>query len=77
MPVGIVGVIDRTSSDEGTLVSRFMKDVGIAVMADVTRGGYANQTFKTRQLNASNLFGDLGIFEIELHIIYHCNAREE
>jgi len=75
--VGIIGVIDRPKSDEGTLINRFMKDVGIAVMLDVTRGGYAAQTFKVRQLDASNLFGDLCLFEIELTIRYHCDAREE
>jgi len=75
--VGIVGVMDRPASDEGTAVNRFMKDVGVAVMADVTRGGYASQTFKTSQLDASNLFGDLCLFEIELNIRYHCDGRNE
>ena len=77
LKVGIIGVLDRPANDEGTSINRFMKDVGIAVMADVTRGGYAAQTFKTSQLDASNLFGDLCLFEIELNIRYHCDAREE
>jgi len=77
LKVGIVGVMDRPEGDVGTAVNRFMKDVGIAVMADTTRGRYATQTFKTRQLDASNLFGDLCLFEIELNIRYHCDGREE
>ena len=77
LKVGIVGVMDRPQDDIGTAVNRFMKDVGIAVMADVTRGGHATQTFKTRQLDASNLFGDLCLFEIELNIRYHCDGRSE
>jgi len=75
--VGIVGVMDRPKDDVGTAVNRFMKDVGVAVMADVLRGGYASQTFKTSQLDASNLFGDLCLFEIELNIRYHCDGRSE
>ncbi|MBA7544243.1 hypothetical protein ES705_36595 [subsurface metagenome] len=77
LKVGIIGVMDRPDGDEGTAVNRFMKDVGIAVMADVTRGAYATQTFKISQLDASNLFGDLCLFEIELNIRYHCDGREE
>jgi hypothetical protein len=77
MSVGIVGVLDRPRDDEGTAVNRFMKDVAIAVMADVTRGGYAGMTFKKSQNDFSNLFGDLGIFEIELSIEYHCDGRRE
>lgn len=75
--VGIIGVMDRPGNDEGTAINRFMRDVSIAVMNDVTRGGYAAMTFKTRQLDASNLFGDLCLFEIELSIIYHCDGRTE
>jgi hypothetical protein len=75
--VGIIGILDRSKSDEGTEVNRFMKDVGRAIHVDVTRGGYASDTRKVQQLDASNLFGDLGIFEIELSIPYHCDAREE
>jgi len=75
--VGIIGVMDRPKDDTGTAINRFMKDVGVAVMVDVTRGGYASQTFKTRQLDASNLFGDLCLFEIELTIRYHCDGRNE
>jgi hypothetical protein len=77
MRVGIIGVMDRPAADEGTALNRFMKDVGIAVMADVTRGGNASQTFIKSRLDASNLFGDLGLFEMELSIIYHCDARTE
>jgi len=77
LKIGIIGILDKTSSDEGTSINRFMKDVARDVMADVTRGGNATQTFVTRRLDVSNLFGDLGIFEMELSIIYHCDAREE
>jgi len=77
LKIGIVGVLDRPRGDQGTAINRFMKDVSIAVMADVTRGGLASMTFKTRQLDASNLFGDLAMFEIELSIRYHCDGREE
>ncbi len=77
MAVGIVGVLDRPNGDEGTAVNRFMMDVSRAVMADVTRGGQASMTFKKSQNDFSNLFGDLGIFEIELSIRYHCDGREE
>ena len=75
--LGIVGILDRPSGDIGTAVTRFMKDIHIALMVDVTRGGNATETFIVRQLDASNLFGDYGLFEIELNIIYHCDARLE
>lgn len=77
MAVGIIGVLDLLSTDEGTQVDRFIKDVNIAVKADVTRGGYASMTFTKSQNDATGLFRDLGIFEIELAIVYHCNAQEE
>lgn len=77
LKVGIVGIMDRPAGDEGTAVNRFMKDVCVAVMADSKRGGHASQTFKTSQLDASNLFGDLCLFEIELNIRYHCDGRNE
>lgn len=77
LKIGIIGVLDRAHGDEGTEVNRFMADVHRAVMADVTRGGNANMTFVTRQLDVSNLFGDLGIFEIELNVRYFCDARAE
>ena len=75
--VGIIGVMDRPHADEGTAINRFMKDVSRAVMADVTRGGLSTMTFKTYQLDQSNLFGDLGLFEMELSITYHCDGRNE
>lgn len=77
LKVGIIGVMDRPAGDIGTAVNRFMKDVGVVVMDDVTRGGNATQTFKVSQLDASNLFNDLCIFEIELNIRYHCDGRNE
>jgi hypothetical protein len=77
MKVGIVGVIDRTASDEGTLVNRFMKDVGIRIMLDPKRGGYASMTFRRSQTDFSNLFQDLGMFEMVFDIEYHCDGRLE
>ena len=77
LKVGIIGVMDRPEGDKGTAINRFMKDVSVAVMIDVTRGRYASQIFKTRQLDASNLFLDLCLFEIELSIRYHCDGRNE
>ena len=77
LKAGVIGVINRPRNDEGTVVNRFMKDVSIAVMADISRGGLASMTFKTRQLDASNLFNDLCIFEMEFEIIYFCDGREE
>jgi len=75
--VGVVGIMDSPADDTGTAVNRFMKDVGIAMMADVTRGGKATMTFRTYQTDLSNLFGDLCIFEMEFSIIYHCDGRLE
>ena len=80
MKVGIVGIIDvQNESDEykGRLVNRFMKDVSAAVMVDVTRGKQASMTEKTFQQDLSNLFGDLGLFEMELNIRYHCDGKIE
>jgi len=80
MKVGIVGIIDvQNESDEtkGQLVNRFIKDVSLAVMADVTREKKASMTEKTFQRDLSNLFGDLGLFEMELAIRYHCDAKIE
>lgn len=77
LAVGIVGVLDRPVGDEGTAINRFMADVSRAVMADVTRGGKASMTFKRSQLDGSNLFGDLGAFELEFIVRYHCDGREE
>lgn len=77
MPVGIIGVMDRPAGDEGAAANRFMQDVTRAMMADVTRGGLASMTFKTYQLDGSNTFGDLAVFEIEFNIRYHCDGREE
>jgi hypothetical protein len=75
--VGIIGVMDRPNADTGTAINRYMKDVSIAVMADVTRGGLSTMTFKTYQQDMSNLFGDLGLFEMELSITYHCDGKNE
>ena len=86
MRIGIVGILDVQNNDEdfkGQAVNRFMKDVTVAVMADVTRGAFsdteknASDTRKTYQQDLSNLFGDLGIFEMELAIRYHCEAKVE
>lgn len=77
MPIGIIGVMDRAEGDVGALANRFIKDVTIAMMADVTRGGYATDTRKTYQVDQSNLFGDLVIIEIEFNIRYHTDGREE
>jgi hypothetical protein len=77
MKVGIVGVMDRPADDEGAALNRLMQDVGIAAMADQTRGGYASATFKTFQVDHSNLFGDLCLFETELAIRYHVDGRTE
>lgn len=75
--VGIVGVLDRTTGDEGTALNRFMADVNRAVMADVTRGGYASMTFKKSQVDVSHLFTDLMVFDVEFAIRYHGDGREE
>lgn len=84
--VGIIGIIDVQNNEDdykGRAVNRFMKDVTVAVMADVTRGDFsatetnASMTMKTYQQDLSNLFGDLGIFEMELLIRYHCDAKIE
>ena len=77
LKVGIIGVLDRPENDEGTAINRFMKDIGIAIMLDPTRGGYANQTFKVSQSDESNLFGDLCLLVIEINIRYHVDGREE
>lgn len=77
LKAGIIGVMNRPANDTGTSINRFMKDVHVAVMADVTRGGNASMTAITSQLDVSNLFGDLCLFEMEVSIRYHCDAREE
>jgi hypothetical protein len=77
MHVGIIGVLSRAKSDDGTALRRLMKDISVAVMADVTRGGNATMTKVDKQLDASNIFGDLSVCEIELSIIYHCDGRVE
>lgn len=77
MEVGVIGVIDRPAGDVGAVVNRFMKDVSIALMADVTRGGNASMTFKQFQTDLSNLFLDLCLFEMGFVIRYHCDGRLE
>jgi len=77
MPVGIIGVLDRTETDIGTAINRLMKDISIAMIADVTRGGYASMTWKRSQVDQSVYFGNLGVCEMEFAIRWHCDGREE
>ena len=77
MPIGIVGILDRSETDVGTAINRFMKDISIAMIADVTRGGYASMTWKRSQTDQSAYFGRLAVCELEFAIRWHCDGREE
>ena len=78
MPVGIVGILDRSDTgNRGQAINRLMKDISIDMIADVTRGGYASMTWKRSQIDQSVYFGSLEVCEMEFAIRWHCDGRNE
>jgi len=77
MPVGVIGVLDRAEADTGTAINRLMKDISIAMMADVTRGSYASMTWKRSQTDQSVYFSTLSLCEMDFAIRWHCDGRNE